>query len=222
MSADTKTRTLADLPHVNLLPPEISERKRLRQIQVGGAALVALVIAGLVGAYVAEGGSVAQAKKRVTTANAESVTLTQKVASFSTLRTVQADRDAHEAMLTRAMSTEIIWSSYLSSFATLPTSTWLRGITLSEAVGPGTLASPTAAPPVVATASFSGAGLNYISLADWLDRVAKLGDRGDLTNVYFSTAAEVFIDATKTITFAGTSNLSAVALSGRCAKPGVC
>jgi hypothetical protein len=95
-------------------------------------------------------------------------------------------------------------------------------MTLTETVAPGSLSSPSQAPASIGTASFQGVGLKYASLADWLDRVAKIGDGSGLTNVYLSTAAESFIGPTKVVNFQATSGLTSTALSARCAKAGVC
>jgi Tfp pilus assembly protein PilN len=222
VSVDTKTRTIADLPHVNLLPPEIGERKRLQQVQLLGVVLLAVTIAAVGALYTSGKGDVTAAKKQVTAANAENATLTTQIASFSHVSAVKADRDAHEAMLIQAMATEIQWSNYFGAFATLPTSTWLKSVTLSESVPPGSLTSPAQAPPAVANAAFDGTGLKYTSLADWLDRVATLGSQDGFVNVYFGSAVEAFIDATKVVNFSASTTLSSAALSKRCVKAGDC
>lgn len=234
MSADTKTRTIADLPHVNLLPPEIGERKRLQQVQLIGVVLLAVAVAAVGALYTTGKSDVSNAKKQVAAANTENATLTRSVATYAHVSAVKADKDAHEAMLIQAMASEIQWSSYFGAFATLPTSTWLKSLTLSETVPPGSLTSPTQAPPIVATAAFDGTGLKYGSLADWLDRVATLGGSGGtwggggvgtqdgFINVYFSTAVEAFIDTTKIVNFAASTSLSSAALSKRCVKAGDC
>jgi Tfp pilus assembly protein PilN len=222
VSADTKTRTLADLPHVNLLPPEIGERKRLQQVQVGGVAILLAAVGVVAALYVTGASDVTKAKQAKATAVAENTTLTAKAASFSTLRQVQSSLSAHEAMLTQATSSEILWSSYFGSFATLPTSTWLTSMTLSENIGPGSLTSTKDAPILVGSASFSGIGLKYGSLADWLDKMATIGNGVGFLNATFSTASESYIDSTKVVNFAGTVTLTPASLAGRCATPGKC
>jgi Tfp pilus assembly protein PilN len=235
VSVDTKTRTIADLPHVNLLPPEIGERKRLQQVQLLGVVLLAVAVAAVGALYTTGKSDVSNAKKQVAAANAENATLTRSVATYAHVSAVKADKDAHEAMLIQAMATEIQWSNYLGAFATLPTSTWLEGLTLSETVQPGSLTSPTQAPAIVANISFQGTGVkSYLSLADFLDRVATLGGGGGTAtgggvgaqdgfiSVYFSTAVEAFIDATKVVNFAASTAMTSTALSKRCVKAGDC
>jgi hypothetical protein len=222
VSVDTKSRVVAALPHVNLLPPEISELKRLRQIQTGAVAVLVISAVAVGALYTTGASNVTKAKHQVASATAENTTLTAKVASFNNVRQIQSIRDSHEAMLTQAMSSEILWSNYFGAFATLPTSSWLKSMTLSETVSAGSLTSPNQAPAVVATAAFTGVGLNYPSLAAWLDRVTTLGADDGLTDTYFNSATEAFIDNTKVVNFTGTANLSSTALSGRCAKSGVC
>jgi hypothetical protein len=222
VSVETPTRLAAALPHVNLLPPEIGEQKRLQQVQLIGVLVLLLAVGAVAFLYVHGSGSVKTSKQHVATANADNAALNKQVAGFADVGQVNASLGAKEAMMTQAMSTEVLWSTYLGSFATLPTTSWLKSMTLSESLSPGTLTSVKQAPPIVATAAFDGVGMNYAALAGWLDKVAQLGQVNGLTNAYFSSATEAFIDSTKVVNFAGTANLSAVGLSGRCEKPGVC
>ncbi len=222
MSVQTATRVAAILPHVNLLPPEINERKRLTQVQlVAGVALLAAV--GAVAFLYMQGThGEATAKKSLAAAVVDNHVLTAKVAKFGDVNNIRGELAAREAMLSQAMATEITWSDVLGNFATLPTSTWLEQVGLNETVPPGTLTSPTQAPAVVGSVVFKGVGQTYLSLAGWLDTVAKMGVDTGMSGTYFSTASETFIDATKVVDFQASTNLTQAALSGRCVKPGAC
>jgi Tfp pilus assembly protein PilN len=222
MSVQTGSRLAAALPFVNLLPPEIQERKRVQRVQLAAGIVVIAAIGAVAFLYMQGGHGVTSAKKDLSTAAAENQTLTTRVAKFADVNTTRAELSAHEAMLTQAMSTEIKWSDYLGMFATLPTSTWLESLTLTESVAPGTLTSPTQAPRVVGSVTFKGVAQKYVSLADWLDRVATLGSVTGLANASFSTAQENFINSTKVVDFQAATTLTQAALSGRCATPGAC
>jgi hypothetical protein len=222
VSVETPTRLAAALPHVNLLPPEIGEQKRIQVVQLVAVLLLLVTIGGVAASYFVQAGLVKTSKQHVATANADNASLNKQVASFADVGQVNASLGAKEAEMTQAMSSEVLWSTYLGTFATLPTTSWLKSITLSESLSPGSLTSVKQAPPIVATAAFDGVGLNYAALAAWLDKIAQFGQVNGLTNAYFSSATEAFIDSTKVVNFAGTANLSAVGLSGRCEKPGAC
>jgi Tfp pilus assembly protein PilN len=223
MTVDTATRVrAAALPHVNLLPPEIGEQKRLVRVEAGAGLGLLLAIAAIAALYVQGTHSVTSAKQKLAAANSQNARLSAQISKFGDVNTTQAALNANEAMLTQAMSSEIRCSDLLGDFGTLPTSTWLQSLTLTESVVPGSLASPTGAPPVVGTVSFKGVGDKYASLADWLDKVTTIGTSAGLANVSFSTAQEQFIDAHKVVDFQAATSLTSAALSGRCAKPGAC
>ena len=102
-SEETVTRPVgsgfAVLPRVNLLPPEIAERRTVRRVQGGlGASLVAVV--ALIGlAFVAAARSVSSAKDDLTAAQAENTRLQAQVKQFANVNAIYAAADAAQAQL---------------------------------------------------------------------------------------------------------------------------
>lgn len=219
MTTDTATR-LAALPRVNLLPPEIHERRRLQLVQAAAVVLVIAAVGGVGFLYTNGRESVASAKKSLDTATSQNSALTRQLATFSNVKGTAAQLAASQALLTQATASEVSWSNFLADLSTLlPTTTWLTSLTVNESVQPGTLVAPAQAPAAIGTLSVQGFALKYPNLADWLDSVAK---ESGLSNVYFSTATEQFIGPTKVVTFQGSSTVTASALDGRCASAGSC
>jgi Tfp pilus assembly protein PilN len=216
VSIQTATR-LTTLPRVNLLPPEIGERKRLQQMQVGVVATVLVAVAAVVFLDMQGAHNVNAAKQRVTAATSDNARLTHQLATYRDVKTTAAELAASEATLAQATSTQIRWSSYLADFSeVLPKTTWLTNMTMTEQLAPGSLTGPAQAAGNVGTLSFQGVALKYGNLAEWLDSLQPVDG---LADVYFSTATEQYIGTTKTVTFAGSANLSADAL---CPKAGSC
>lgn len=218
MTTQTVTRQ-ATLPRVNLLPPEIGERKQLQRIQAG-VVLAVVVTVGIVGVVYYQGKhNVQAAKQEVATAVAQNATLTQKVATFQDVTATASRLASSEAMLSQAMSAEVDWSTYLSDLGFLPKSTWLTDISFTNSLAPGSLAASTQAPPKIGVVSLKGVALKYASMADWLDALQP--EKG-LANLYFTNANEVFIGPTKVVDFQGSADLTSSALSARCDKAGSC
>jgi Tfp pilus assembly protein PilN len=216
VSLQTSTRT-STLPRVNLLPPEIGEKRRLQQVQGGVVAAVVLSIAAVAFLDVQGGHSVTAAKQKVNTAAAKNSQLTRQLASYSDVKTTAAQLAASQALLSQAMSTEVQWSTYLADFSViLPPTTWLTSVTMSSTLPAGSLTSSTAAPGEIGTVSVQGVAMKYDNLADWLDSLKP--ERG-LASVYFSNAAEQYIGATKTVGFQASANLTSDAL---CQNAGGC
>jgi len=219
MSTTTAVR-VGDLPRVNLLPPEIHERKKVRAAQAGAALAIAAAIAGVAVGYVRAGHSVDAAKADLASKQQQQTVLTQRLSKLTDVRTTASLLAANEALMSRAMATEVEWSTYLQDFtAIIPNTTWLTQLTMSSSLAPGSLVSPSQAPARTGTITFQGDTLKWPTLADLLDSLAK--EKG-LSNVYFSTATEQYIGPTKIVNFQASSDLNPSALSGRCADSGSC
>ena len=222
----TSTTTASStLPRVNLLPPEIQERKRLQQVQA--AVLVGvLAVAGGVGYFYYEGThKVSVAKQQLASANSKNAQLIRQLAAFNDVKATAAQLNASEALLTQATSTEIRWSEYLADFGFLPHNSWMTSLNISSSLPPGTLTTPSQATPEVGAVTFSGFSMKYPDLATWLDGLAEQQNAKQqkmLDNVYLSKAAETFIGQTKVVQFDATASVPAAGLSGRCATPGSC
>src|SRR5436190_652782 len=109
MSTLTTTR-IAELPRVNLLPPEIEEQRRLRVVKGGLAAAVAasLVVAG--GMFFWASSQASHAQDNLDAAQAQTAQLQAKQAQYSEVPKVFARVEAARAQLGLAMGKEIRWS----------------------------------------------------------------------------------------------------------------
>lgn len=221
MSVTTTTR-VGDLPRVNLLPPELHERRRVRAAQAGAGAAIALALVGVVFAYTQQGHAVDTAKKQLADQQQQETQLTAQLRSLSNVRTTAAQLAASEALLSRAMATEIQWSTFLADFSVIvPDSVWLVQLNAQEDVQPGTLAAPNVAPQTVGSVTLQGYGKAWPDLATLLDSLGKETSHG-IVQPYFSTAQETFIGSVKVIQYQASTALSPAALSGRCVNPGSC
>lgn len=226
MTIQTSTTTASSaLPRVNLLPPEIQERKRLQQVQA--AVLVGvLAVAGGVGYFYYEGThKVSDARQQLANANSQNAQLTRQLAAFNDVKATAAQLGASEALLTQATSSEIRWSEYLADFGFLPRNSWMTSLSVSSSLSPGTLTSAAQATPEIGTVTISGFSMKYPDLATWLDSLAEQQNAKQqkmLDNVYLSKAAESFIGPTKVVQFSATANVPVAGLSGRCATAGSC
>ncbi|MBX6371506.1 MAG: hypothetical protein IRZ02_04535 [Acidothermus sp.] len=221
MTVTTTTR-VGDLPRVNLLPPELHERRRVRAAQAGTAIAVVLALAGVIFARVQEGHSVDAAKQQVANQEQRQAQLSQQLRSLNEVRTTAAQLAASEALLTRAMATEIQWSTYLSDLSVIvPNSVWLTQLSLQESLQPGSLTAPSAASGTIGSISLQGYGKTWPDLATLLDALGKEAQRG-VVQPYFSTAQESFIGDVKVLQYQASTVLSPAALSDRCANPGSC
>ncbi len=206
---------LVTLPRVNLLPPEIAERVRLRRIQ-GGLGAGVLAAAGVVALlFVLAGNSVDAANEELTVAQAEQSRLQAESAKYADVTAVYAQAAAAQAMLTEAMGQEVRYSRFLSDLSlTVPENVWVKSLTFSQAAAPA--AAVGIAEPGIGTVTVSGVGFSHDDVAVWLESLA--GQQG-YVNPYFSTSTEALIGPRTVVNFESTATLTAEALSGEYTTP---
>lgn len=215
--------TTGTMPRVNLLPPEIAEKAAARKAQ-GAMVVVGLAAVAVVGAmYMNANAKVSEANEAKAEAAAASTKLTAELRSLQNVRDVYAQVDAAKATLASAMSTEILWSSYLHDLTlTIPDNVWVSTLTASVE-GPNTPTgskSATARPvldPGIGVVNFTGYGFHYHDVAAWLESLAR---QKGYSNAYFTQAGKAKVEGSDVVVIGYTSsvNLTPAALSGRYSK----
>lgn len=205
------------LPRVNLIPPEIAETQRLRQVQrgmVGAVVLSALLVGGLY--YHAKQG-MSSAQSSLTTAQAQNAALETKYHALDYVQTDFTAAQAKQDMLDQAMSQEIRWSFILQDLTTrVPNNVWLTGMTATETTAPGSTAPPpTPAPGAVqgiGTVTFSGVAFNHDDVANFLDSIARVKGFADPV---FSNSTKNVIGTRGIVTYGSSATVTQAALSNR-------
>jgi Tfp pilus assembly protein PilN len=206
--------SLDSLPRVNLLPPEIGEKAKLRRVQMGlgGAVLAAVGIVALL--YVGASHSVSSAQAQVDTANARTATLNAETAKYHDVTAVYGRAAAAQAMLTQAMGEEVRYSQFLKDLSlTIPENVWINSLTFTQAPAAAAVGSTT---PGIGTLTVSGVGFKHDDVAVWLESLAA---QKNYVNPYFTSSTEAMLGTRKTVNFTSTASLTPAAYSGRYTKP---
>jgi len=215
MSTTTLLRT-DTLPRVNLLPPEIAEAARFRNVQLAlglavGAAVV--VVGGLT--YLAMG-EVDSAQTEVDTAQAQTVTLQADVAKYAEVPAVYASLDALKAQRAQAMSQEIRYSFVLKDLSlSMPSGVWLTNVTVTQQVDPTTVVKGAWGTPALGTVVLSGETGTLPQVAAWLEA---LGRQKAYTDPYLTTATQTTGNLPPGYTFTSSVALTSKALTNRYAN----
>lgn len=214
-------------PSVNLLPPEIAQRRALRKLQVGLAAGV-VACAAIVGVlYVGASSGKSDAQSRLDAANAQKVLLQGQTAKLSYVSTEKAQIDAARASLKAAMGSEVLWSKTLDDIrlrlpdgvryasiavtAVTPAATTAGTTTTTTPTPAPSAASPVGLPSnVVATVTITGSALDLDAVAQELDQLALVPG---FTNVYLTTTAKT--GTSGVATFSETADITNTVLSHR-------
>lgn len=221
MSTLTAAST-ATLPRVNLLPPEIEERRRFRKVQTGLGAAVAVALAAVGALTLLAAGQVSDAQGDLDAAKSENTTLQAKANEFADVPKVIAQVEAAEAQLSEAMGKEVRWSYFLNDISLkVPGKVWLTSMTVTQDVDGAAAAAagnPTAPTdgsflsPGVGTVTFEGAGYRHNDVAAWLDALAK---QKGLTQPYFTNSSKELIGDESSVKFSSQATITDEALSGR-------
>jgi Tfp pilus assembly protein PilN len=225
-------------PQVNLLPPEVAERKALRKLQAALAAGVIACGAVVGGLYVVANNGKASAQTNLDQAVSEASTLQAAKSRLLPAQIARTQVQATKQALVTAMGAEVLWSRYLDQIRLrLPDGVRLTSLTVIPAT-PGTSGSttgsatpapaPTPAPAAgstsgsapsaiaplptsgtIASVTIAGKAVDHDGVANWLDATAAIPG---WTNVYLTNTTA---DSTGLVAFTMTANISSAALSHR-------
>ena len=229
-AVSTETRIMGSspqlLPRVNLLPPEIAERRAFRQVQMGlgGAVLGVVVLLALL--FLSASHSVSSANEQLQSAKTQQRLLQNQSASYSNVTAIyKAAADAQTQLVT-AMGDEVRFSQLLNDLSlSVPSSVWVSSVALSVTPPSGTAsgASPAAGSASVSSGSgigtftVTGVGFSHNDVALWLESVAVLKTYSD---PYLSSSTEALLGTRKIVNWTATANLTPAALSQRYTKIG--
>jgi Tfp pilus assembly protein PilN len=218
------TTTAVAMPRVNLLPPEIAEKARLRkaQLAMAGVGLAAAAVVGVM--YTNASAKVSSANEQKAEAATASVKLNGELRDLQSVRDTYARVDAAKQTLAMAMGYEVLWSGYLHDMTLrIPDNVWLTSYAVSlntttqQAAGvkPGAATTAPVLDPGLGTVTMSGVALTHYDVASWLESLSK---ETGYSNPYFSQAVENFIGDRKVVTFTSTVNITKDALANRYSK----
>ena len=202
------------LPRVNLLPPEIIERRRFRRVQCGLGATVLATVGAMVLLYAGAVGSVSSAEDELREVTAAGQALEAEKAQYADATAVYARADAAQALLTQAMGQEVRYSTRLSALAlSVPDRVWLKNVSFNQTPAAPAVGDTTAG---IGTVSFTGVGLTHDDVATWLDTLA--AEKG-YAKPYLTSSTDSLVGGRVTADFVSTVVLTPDALSRRYAVP---
>ncbi|MFZ0323368.1 MAG: hypothetical protein WAN48_04455 [Actinomycetes bacterium] len=173
MTTLTATR-VAELPRVNLLPPEIEQATRLANLKK----LLGLVVAGTLGLAVLlffwASGQVSSAQSGLDAAQAENASLQAQAAQYAQVPLVLDQLATKETELAVAMSPEVRISFLMNDLSlTIPQSVRLSTMSITvggadAATAAATLAAGAAPVQAVGSVTYTGKANSYDAVASWL------------------------------------------------------
>jgi Tfp pilus assembly protein PilN len=220
-AAVTGTRVeWAPVPRVNLLPPEILERRRFVKVQRRlGAAVVVTIMACVGGTWWAAQG-VGDARSDLDAAEATGQSLATEKARYNEVPKVIAQVKAVRDTRAKAMSADILWYRVLNDLAlSTPHSIWLTSVQFTvadaNAAAPAAASADPLSPTRVGSVTLGGKATGLEALAGWVE---VLDNTAPMHDTVIASAQEVQtppVVAPHMVEFTGSTVLTPEALSHR-------
>lgn len=199
---------------INLLPPEIEQKRRARQattllIGIGVAWVLILLVIWLV-----RQGELHGQEDRLAAAQADAAELQTKIGALKEFDDLDKAVKAKEASLAAVMADDVAWSRLLIELSMIiPGDSWLTSFS-------GTAAAATPPPPSAVGVttpgygglSFSTVTFDFPGVAKWLTRLRELQS---VQNIWVPSAAKGQIGTREVVNFSSSMDLSGAALSKR-------
>ncbi|NQV06745.1 hypothetical protein HQ535_09345 [bacterium] len=192
---------------INLLPPEVSTKRKRRRRMIGVIALGIAYVALLVVGVVYWGGKVSSAESDVEAQLQVNESLQREIVVLSDAGGLREEFEAKADLVRVALADDVDWGILLNDLARmLPPRVWLREFTGTLASSPNTAA--------IGQVSFSGVGFAFPDISDWLralDSESMVGFGG----TWVSTMAESVVGESPVVEFSSTAILTTDATTNR-------
>lgn len=155
---------------INLLPSDIAERRRARQITLLLAAGGLVLVAILALVFVVQAARLSGARGDLEAQERTNTRLERQVRQLQGFAQLQATLRTKEQLLGQLTTNEVRWSLLLNNISlVIPSDVWLTnfsGSVQAATTGPGVPAGP------VGTIQVSGQTFTHLDVARWLSRLA--------------------------------------------------
>jgi len=214
---------------INLLPPEIYERQRVRR-RTAAVIVVGLIVLAALGAfYFLQILRLNEVEDDITAQEAENAQLQAQIAELQEIDALQREIEATRTVLNALLADRVLWSGVLRDVSlVIPGQAWLSGLsgqvgapgtagttattttgTTTTTTTPGQAAQPGA---LVGQISFDGFAFTHRDVALWLSRLEDV--RGFL-NPWLSNSTKTDIGTQEAVQFNSSVDLSEQALARR-------
>jgi Tfp pilus assembly protein PilN len=203
----------APVPRVNLLPPEVLERRRFRAVKWRLAFAFALVIAHVAGATVWSQLQVRQARSDLAGTRARTTELHQQEGEYVQVPFTLAAVQSAEVARATAMGTDVLWYRFLNDVAlAMPATVSLNTMKVSLAAEGST--TGTLGATGIGTVEIAGTAGSYPAVASWMDSISGVNGMQAVT-LRSATREATTAGEDPTVTFTAQLLVTEAALSHR-------
>jgi Tfp pilus assembly protein PilN len=214
---------------INLLPPDIYERQRVRRRTAAVVAVGLIVLAALGAFYFLQVLRLRDVEDDIDTQQARNAELQQQINGLQEIDQLQQEIEATRDLLTNLLADRVLWSGVLRDVSlVIPGESWLSGLTGQTGAAAGTTTGTTTTTTTTAPAtgttvtpgtgglvgqiSFNGFAFGHRDVALWLSR---LEDVRGFINPWLSSSTKILIGTSEAVQFTSSVDLSEQALARR-------
>ena len=210
---------------VNLLPPEIYERQRIRR-RTGAVVAVGLIILLAIGAfYFLQVVRLNEVEENVAAQEARNAELQAQINDLQDIAALETEIAATRGLLNDLLADRVLWSGVLRDISlVIPGEAWLNGLTGTAGVPTSgetatevtTPTTPGTTGGLVGQITFNGFAFEHRDVALWL---ARLEDVRGFVNPWLSSSTKSLIGLEEVVQFTSSVDLSEQALARRAGGP---
>jgi Tfp pilus assembly protein PilN len=203
------------MTQVNLLPTDVRQRLKTRQLTVMVGMVSAIVVAGLLAFFVLQSHKLASANSDLAAAQSQNQQLQAKVNGLMRFQVLANAKDAQQTTVQTAKAGTVEFSGVMHDLSmVIPSTVYLNSVTANLQLGDGASIQPNTG-GVIGNIQFQGSASDHLAVATWLTRLAQVTG-WDNSWITASTKRGTNADGTKTdwVDFTGSVDLGARVAAG--------
>lgn len=203
---------------INLLPPEVRQRQRVRRQTAAVIAAGVVILAGVAALFFLQQLRLVAVNNDLEDQRATNSGIQAQINDLRRFDELQREVEASRNMLTTLMANEVLWSGILRDISlVIPSDVWLSGVSAQTNESSLSTTAPAAAGTgtggatgLVGQITFTGFSLDHRAVALWL---ARLDDIRGFANPWLSNAQKTDVGTHKVVQFASSVDLSQQAVA---------
>lgn len=203
------------MTQVNLLPTDVRQRLKTRQLTVLVGMVSAIVVAGLLAFFVLQSHKLAGANSDLAAAQSQNQQLQAKVNGLMRFQQLDDAKDAQQTTVKTAKAGTVEFSGVMHDLSmVVPSTVYLNSVTSNLSLGDGaSIQAGTGG--VIGTIQFQGSASDHLAVALWLTRLAQVSG-WDNSWITASTKRGTTAGGTKTgwVDFSGSVDLGGKVAAG--------
>jgi Tfp pilus assembly protein PilN len=200
------------MTQVNLLPPEVRTKQRIRRYTIVASGAVGAVVVLILGVFALQSIRLSQTNRSLATQARTNQALQQQIQKLQPYDQLRQQVTSGEALTGQLLNGQVLWSGALRDVSSaLPGGLWLTSMNGTLNPTPlGVPATTAGVPAVVGSIQFQGRAFEHTTVGDWLNRLEQVPG---WVNAWVSSSTRGAESqqggSSKLVTFSNTVDLSA-------------